>query len=280
MCRGLPECSDHRRLKNGLIKMPAMRVFFIIKYMINEMKTNAKEKIEDLQFAELQFIQSDTVLKFGTDAVLLSSFIALKEGEHFVEFGTGSGIIPVLLSGRVRTKMTAIELQEQAAALARRNMALNELDHVQVICGDLKQATTLVHDHVDVVAVNPPYEPANSGAKSEKEAFLLARHEVACTLRDVVQSASKLLKQGGRFYMVHKPWRLAEILSVMQQYNLEPKQMRLVANKSDSAPHLVLIKGICGGNVGLEVLPTLTLHEVSGAETKELQEIYHRESQI
>ena len=258
--------------------MPALRAFFIVKYVNNEMKIDAKETIEDLQFAGLRFIQNDAVLKYGTDAVLLSSFIGLKEGEHFVEFGTGSGIVPVLLSGRVRTKMTAIELQKQAAELAKRNMELNGLDHVQVVCGNLKQATKLISTHVDVVAANPPYEPISGGLKSEKEAILIARHEVACTLEEVVQNASKLLKQGGRFYMVHKPWRLTEILGLMRQYNLEAKQLRLVAEKSDSKPHLVLLKGVCGGKAGLDVLPALIMREASGLYTKELREIYHQES--
>ena len=242
------------------------------------MKVDVKEAIEDLQFAGLRFIQNDTVLKFGTDAVLLSNFITLKEGEHFVEFGTGSGIIPVLLSGRVKTKMTAIELQKQAAELAKRNMALNGLDHVQVIRGDLKRATQLISTHVDVIAVNPPYEPINGGLESESKAFQIARHEVACTLEEVIQNAGKLLKQGGRFYMVHKPWRLTEILGLMRQYNLEAKQLRLVAEKSDSKPHLVLLKGVCGGKAGLEVLPSLIMRETSGQYTKELRQMYHQES--
>lgn len=256
--------------------MPALRAFFI-KMENQNIQLHEGETLEDLQFAGLRFIQSKEVFKFGTDAVLLSYFIQLKKGEHLVEFGTGSGIIPVLLSGRVQTKITGLEIQPEAAALAKRNMALNKLAQVRILQGDLKEATKLIQEHVDVVAVNPPYEIKNSGEKNKSTAHKIARHEVLCTLQDVILQAGKLLKQGGRFYMIHKAQRLVEVLSIMHQHKLEPKVLRFIANRQEEKPELVLVKGICGGRPGLEVLPTLNIYESPGQYAPEMRKIYHQE---
>ncbi len=234
------------------------------------------EKIEDLQFAGLRFIQNDTVFRFGTDAVLLASFAEAKKGEMVVDLGTGSGILPVLLSGRCAAKFIGIELQPAAAELAKRNIALNGLgDRARILQGDFRElAGTLAP--VQVVVCNPPYDKLGSGGASQREAIRIARHEVACNLREVVQCAARLLQTGGRFYLIHRSMRMAEVIYEMKRAGLEPKVLRMVAPSAGAEPNYLLVKGVRGAAAGMRVLPQLNISE-KGAYTRELREIYHME---
>lgn len=236
-----------------------------------------KDKTEDLGYAGLKFIQREDVFKFGTDAVLLASFIELHTGERFIEFGTGSGIIPVLLSGRVKTEMIGIEVQETAALLAKENMALNELSHVKIIKGDVKEVAGKIEGHIDVIATNPPYDMVEAGQMSKKEHIRIARHEVQITLEEIIFQAARLLKDGGRFYMIHKAERLVDICSYMRRYKLEPKMLRLVAKKEGEAPTFLLIKGVKSARKGIKLAAPLVLYHEDGSYTPELREIYHME---
>lgn len=243
--------------------------------LMSDVKLLPGETLEDLQFQGLRFIQKEGVLKFGTDAVILSSFIELRSGETLVDLCTGSGIIPVLLSGRVRAEMLGVEIQSEAAALARRNAELNGLSNIRIVEGDLKDIKKYVR-RADAVSVNPPYDKPGTGDVSENKSLRIARHEVACTLEDVVKSAAGILQDGGRFYMIHRAARLCEIIVKMKKYLLEPKALRPVARRAGEEPGYILIKGVKRGGEGLRFLPPLHLFE--GEEyTPELKKIYHLE---
>lgn len=234
------------------------------------------EKIEDLGFAGLRFIQSDGVFRFGTDAVLLASFAQAKKGETVVDLGTGSGILPVLLSGRCAANFIGIELQAAAAELARRNIALNGLEErIRILEGDFREISKKIPP-VQVVVANPPYDKLGSGGQSLQESIRIARHEVACNLREVVQSAARLLQTGGRFYLIHRASRLAEVMHEMRQARLEPKLLRMVAPGAQAEPNYILIKGVRDAAEGMRVLPQLNILQ-QGAYTAELRAIYHME---
>ncbi len=232
------------------------------------------EQIEDLQFAGLRFIQSKHVLKFGTDSILLSSFVEVRQTERLVEFGTGSGILPVLLAGRAKAEIIGIETQPAAAALARKNAALNGLSNVTILEGDLRQAVRLA-GHADVVVMNPPYDKMGSGGMYKREAEQIARREVLCTLEDIMKSASAVLSQGGRLYLIHRSARLAEVLYTMKKHRLEPKIIRPVSKRQGAEPRYVLIKGVKGAKEGMRLLPNLIIAGEDGAYTDEMKKIYH-----
>lgn len=240
------------------------------------MQLEPGEQLVDLQFAGLQLIQSEKVLKFGTDSVLLASFIRLNRREKLVDLGTGTGILPVLLSGRVQAEMVGIELQPEAAELARRNVRLNGLERVHIVQGDLKNAAELV-GQADVVCCNPPYDKPLAGGMKEQPELRIARYEIACTLEDVVKSAASLLSTGGRFYMVHRACRLAEIIFCLKTHRLEPKVLRTICKHAQAEPHYILIQATKDAAEGMRILPSLILYNEEGQYTQEMRRIYHME---
>ena len=171
------------------------------------------ERIDDLQRNNLRIIQNEEKFCFGMDAVLLSGFAKVKPGERVLDMGTGTGIIPILLSAKTEAEhLTALEIQEESADMARRSVTLNNLqEKIRVVTGDIKEASNLFGKAVfDVVTSNPPYMNDQHGLKNPDLPKAIARHEVLCSLEDVVREASAVLKPNGRFYMVHRPFRLAE----------------------------------------------------------------------
>ena len=210
--------------------------------MVIELKEN--ERIDDLQRNGYRIIQNPEKFCFGMDAVLLSGFVRVKKGAQVLDLGTGTGIIPILLEAKTEAAhLTALEIQEESADMARRSVQLNKLeDKIDVVTGDIKEAVTLFGAaSFAVVTCNPPYMRGQHGLTNPEEPKAIARHEILCTLEDVVRNAAKLLKPGGNFFMVHRPFRLAEIITVMTQYKLEPKRMQLVYPYVDKEPNMVLI---------------------------------------
>jgi len=233
------------------------------------------EQIEDLQYCGLKMIQNDVCFRFGTDAVLLSSFVRAGKRDHIVDLGTGTGILALLLAARTGARITGVELQREAAALARRNVALNKLSRVEILEADLRALPRGLF--ASVVVSNPPYEPTKSGAASDSHARAFARHELGCTLPEVARSAAGLLKTGGRFYMVHRADRAAEALYLLHEAGLEPKELRFVQKDAKTAPKLLLVGCKAGAKPGLRVAPALLLYDETGEESAELKQIYHKE---
>lgn len=235
------------------------------------------ERIDDLQRNGYRIIQNEEKFCFGMDAVLLSGFAKVKPGESVLDLGTGTGIIPILLSAKTEAgHLTALEIQEESADMARRSVALNGLsERISVVAGNIKEASVLFGKATfDVVTTNPPYMNENHGLKNPDLPKAIARHEVLCSLEDVVREASLVLKPNGRFYMVHRPFRLAEIFAVMQKYKLEPKAMRLVHPFADKEPNMVLIEGLKGGKSMVKIAPPLVVYKEPGIYTDEIYEVY------
>ncbi|MDD3279268.1 MAG: tRNA1(Val) (adenine(37)-N6)-methyltransferase [Lachnospiraceae bacterium] len=237
---------------------------------------NEGERLDDLQNG-YWMIQDNQDFCYGIDAVLLSGFARVKPGEEVLDLCTGTGIVPVLLRAKTAGKhFTGLEIQEKSADMAMRSVKYNHLeDEVTIVQGDVKEANQIFGKSVfDVVTCNPPYMTADHGLTNSRQPKAIARHEVLCTLEDVVSQASSLLKPRGRFYMVHRPFRLAEIMGVMMQYHLEPKRMQLVYPFVDKEPTMVLIEGNKGGNPRITVEKPLIVYEKSGVYTQDIREIY------
>ncbi|MCR4589638.1 MAG: tRNA1(Val) (adenine(37)-N6)-methyltransferase [Lachnospiraceae bacterium] len=235
------------------------------------------ERFDDLQRNGYEIIQDKDRFCFGMDAVLLSGFATVKSGGRLMDLGTGTGILPILLSAKTGGKhFTGLEIQHDSADMARRSVIHNRLeDRIDIIEGDIKEARQLFGAaSFDTVVSNPPYMTEDGGLKNPDEPKAIARHEILCTLSDVVEAAAYLLKEGGAFYMVHRPWRLPEIFSEMQKKKIEPKRMRMVYPSMDKEPNMVLIGGRKGGGPGLKCEKPLIINGEDGKYTREITEVY------
>ncbi len=235
------------------------------------------ERIDELQRNGYQIIQNPEKFCFGMDAVLLSGFAKIKCGEKMLDLGTGTGIIPILLEAKSNGEhFTGLEIQEESADMARRSVCLNGLEKkIEIVTGDIKCASDIFGKCVfDVVTVNPPYMIGQHGIANPDMPKAIARHEVLCNLEDVVREAAAVLKPGGRFYMVHRPFRLVEIFTMMVKYKLEPKRMQLVYPYVDKEPNMVLIEGLLGGKSRITVEKPLVVYKEPGVYTDEIYDLY------
>lgn len=235
------------------------------------------ERIDDLQIKGYKIIQDSKRFCFGMDAVLLSDFAKIKSSAKVLDLGTGTGIIPILLEAKGKGEaFWALEIQEDSAKMAKRSVILNNLqEKIEIVTGDIKEAGNIFKAaSFDAITCNPPYMIGQHGFANPDAPKAIARHEILCTLEDVVGNAAKLLKPGGSFFMVHRPFRLAEIMVVMSKYKLEPKRMRMVYPYIDKEPNMVLIEGCRGGKSRITVEKPLIVYSDKNIYTKEIYEIY------
>ena len=235
------------------------------------------ERIDDLQRNNYRIIQDPERFCFGLDAVLLSGFAKAKEGDHVIDLGTGTGIIPILMEAKTKaSNLVGLEIQPESADMAQRSVELNHLEKkIRIVTGDIREASSIFGAATfDVVTSNPPYMTEHHGIMNEKSPKAIARHELLCTLEDVISQAAKLLRPGGSFYMVHRPFRLVDIMVLMREYHLEPKRMKLVYPYIDKDPNMVLIEGLRGGRPRMTVEKPLIVYKEPGVYTDEIYEIY------
>lgn len=243
--------------------------------MITKLLPN--ERLDDLQIKGYEIIQSPGRFCFGMDAVLLSAFARVKKNEKALDLGTGTGILPILLEAKYPgLHYTGLEIQEESADMARRSVSYNGLEErIDIVTGDIKEAASIFGAaSFGVITTNPPYMIGDHGLKNQNEALYIARHEALCTLDDILRESAKILKVKGRFYMVHRPFRLPEIMTKMCAYGIEPKRMRLVYPYIDKEPNMVLIEGMKGGNPRMQVEPPLVVYQKDGCYTEELLALY------
>ena len=235
------------------------------------------ERLDDLQRNGYKLIQNSTVFCFGMDAVLLCAFSNIKEGENVIDLGTGNGVIPILLKGRTKGRhFTGLEIQDINVDMARRSVEYNGIqDSVEIVQGDIKDVfSQFKKASFDVVTSNPPYMNENHGLTNTESHKAIARHELLCTLEDVVKAASGLLKVGGRFYMVHRPHRLDEIFEVIKANGMQPKRARLVYPFVDKEPNMVLIESIKGAKPMVKFEKPLIIYKEPGVYTQEVFDLY------
>lgn len=244
--------------------------------MTIDLKEN--ERIDDLGRKGYRLIQNPEKFCFGMDAVVLSDFAKIKQNVQVLDLGTGTGIIPILMEARNETaSFTALEIQQESADMARRSVALNHLEHkITIVDGDIKEAGKLFGAaSFDVITCNPPYMIGNHGLKNPDAPKAVARHEILCTFDDIAREAALLLKNGGSFFMVHRPFRLVELMATLTRYGLEPKRMRLVYPFVDKEPNMVLLEARKGGNPRITVEKPLIIYREQGEYTKEIYSLYY-----
>lgn len=222
------------------------------------------ERLDDLQLSGYEIIQDPERFCFGVDAVLLTDFTKVKPGERVLDLGTGTGVIPILLEAKTKGEhFTGLEIQEESADMARRSVLHNRIsEKVDIVTGDIKEAAEIFKTaSFDVITTNPPYMRGQHGLENMTDARTIARHEVLCTLEDILRESAKILPESkGRFYMIHKPFRLAEILNMMCQYKIEPKRLRFVHPYVDKEPTMVLIEGMKGGRSRVTIEPPMIMY--------------------
>ena len=250
--------------------------------MRTEIVIHPHERLDDLHRDGHHIIQDPKRFCFGVDAVILAGFAKVKKGERVLDLGTGTGIIPILLAAKTRGEhFTGLEIQAESAEMANRSVLLNELEErVAIREGDIKAAGEYFGGSAfDVVTSNPPYMNEGGGLVNPFEAKAIARHEILCSLEDVVAAASKVLKPQGRFYMIHRPHRLTDILVLLRQYKLEPKRIRFVQPYVHKEPTMVLVEAARGGKPWVKVDAPLLIYKAPNEYTEEIYEIYYGKGQ-
>lgn len=244
-----------------------------------DIKINIDESVDDLQLKGLKLIQKQQGFRFGVDAVLLSHFANIKNKHRVIDLCTGTGIVPFLAYGKYEPKeVIGIEIQEDMVEMANRSSLLNNTtDIVKFVYGDLKDKALLDSlGKFDVLTVNPPYKLNNAGIINPNDKLAIARHEVMCTLEDVIIAARRLLKDNGRMFIVHRPERLADIFGLMRKYKIEPKRVRMVQPNTKKAPNIVLVEGQRDGGAFLKWEETLYVYDDNGNYSEVVDRIYGR----
>lgn len=242
-----------------------------------EMNLKPGERIVDLERNGYRIIQDRERFCFGMDAVLLSGFAKVKSGETVLDLGTGTGIIPILLEAKTQgSHFTGLEIQEESADMAERSVALNGIEKkIDIVNGDIKEASKIFGGVTfNVVTTNPPYMTEHHGLQNPDAPKAIARHELKCTLEDVIRESAKVLMPGGRFYMVHRPRRLNEIINLMTNYRIEPKRIRFVHPFVDREANMILVEGLRGGRSMMKIEPPLIVYKEQGVYTDEIHQIY------
>lgn len=223
--------------------------------------------LDDLTLDDLQngyyIYQFKDGFRFGVDAVLLSNFADIKPREKVIDLGTGTGIIPILLHAKGKGgDFTGIDIQEDAVWISRKSVEYNNLsDRIHIENVDLKEAVNFFgQDTFDVAVSNPPYMVGNDGKHSENMARAISRHEICCNLDDVCKAASRVVKTNGKFFMIHRPGRLAEIFVTLSKYHFEPKRMQLVYPYIDKEPTMVMIESLKCGKPGITIEKPLVMY--------------------
>ena len=225
-----------------------------------------------------KIIQNSEMFKFGIDAVLLSyfAFNQIRNNENIIDLGTGNGIIPLLLAKSRAKNITGLEIQEENVKISKKSIELNQLEgKINIVQGDIKLVREIFPKHsFDSVLTNPPYMINNHGKQNPNDAKLIARHEVLCNLEDIISAADFLLKPNGKFFMIHKAFRLPEIFNSMINHKIEPKRMQMILPFTDKEANLVLIEGRKNGNPRLQIEKNLIVYEKPGTYTKMIEDIY------
>ncbi|MFZ5985587.1 MAG: tRNA1(Val) (adenine(37)-N6)-methyltransferase [Bacillota bacterium] len=245
-----------------------------------DIKLKENERIDDLQYKGLKLIQKEDGFCFGLDAVLLANFADVKKDDNVIDLGTGTGIVALLIAGKTKAKsVTGLEIQDEMAEMAGRSVEMNNLGgRVRIVRGDIKESVNLFGaSKFNVVVSNPPYMNQGGGLLNVSDTKAVSRHEILCTLEDVIKASDRLLVPGGQFAMVHRPDRLVDIIWLMRKYSIEPKYIRFVHPSPYKKANLLLIKGARQGRPQLKMMEPLYVYDETGKYSREINEIYCRE---
>lgn len=236
-----------------------------------------KERIDDLGIKGYRIIQKEQGFCFGMDAVLLSDFASVRNGGRVLDLGTGTGILPILIEAKTNASYLAgLEIQRDMAEMAKRSIKLNHLESkIEIVEGDIKEASAIFsHDSFDTITSNPPYMIGQHGLVNPSDTKAIARHEILCTFSDISQAAKKLLKNRGKLFLVHRSFRLSEILNQLSKDGLEPKRIRFVHPYQNKESNIFLLEAVKGGKSRMIVEPPLIVYEAPNRYTDEIYKIY------
>ena len=246
-----------------------------------EIELKKDERIDDLEYEGLKIIQNENGFCFGMDAVLLSDFAKeIKQGSNVLDLGTGTGILGILLCKKTNLKtITGVEIQKDVYDMAKRSIKLNNLeDKFLVINEDIKNLDKKLElQSFDAIVTNPPYKKNSTGLKNDNEYKVISRHEVKCNLEDIIRVSSKLLKNNGKLYMVHRPERIKDIIINLEKYKMQIKEIRFVHPSINKKPNMILIKAVKQGGDFLNIQQPLFVYNLDGTYTDEILKIYHKE---
>lgn len=237
------------------------------------------ERIDDLEYKGLKIIQNKNWFCFGVDSVILSDFAKeIKDNSIVLDLGSGTGIISILLSKKINAKkIIGVEIQKEVCEMSKKSILLNDLKNVEFINEDIKNLDKIMENGIcDAIVTNPPYMKNNSGVKNDNEYKLISRHEIKCNIEDIIKIASKLLKNNGELYMVHRPDRIVGIIETLRKYKIEPKKIRFVYSREGENSNLVLIKSIKSSGEFLKVEKPLYIYDKENNYTDEVLEIYNK----
>ena len=250
---------------------------------MKNVKCLENERIDDLDYKGMKIIQKNDGFCFGMDSVLIANFAkVLKKDSIIADLGTGTGIISILMAAKNEKvdKIYGFDIQPDMIEMASRSVQMNELDD-KVILENLDivgMSSKKYKKFFDVIVTNPPYKKISTGLVNDNEKKLISRHEVKCTLEDIIYESSKILKDNAVFYMVHRPERLVSIMELMRKNKIEPKEIQLVYPHINDKANLVLVKGVKCGKPQLEILEPLIVYNEKNEYTDEILKMYNKES--
>ncbi len=236
------------------------------------------ERIDDLEFKGLKIIQNKDGFCFGIDSILLSDFAKeIKKGSKVIDLGTGTGIIGILLCMKTElSKIMGVEIQKEVYDMAKRSIKLNNLENkFEIINENIKNLENIIETGTfDAVVTNPPYKKIGTGLTNENEKKLISRHEITANLEDFIKVSSKMLKDKGTLYMVHRPDRMVDIIELLRKYKLEPKRIKFVYPNANKDANLILLKAVKNANPFLKIEKPLYVYNQNGEYTDEILKIY------
>lgn len=248
------------------------------------MKLKENERIDNLQYNNLKIIQNTKGFCFGIDSILISDFAKeIRKNSIGVDLGTGTGVISILLTAKTNLyKIYGVEIQADVAEMAKRSIELNHMQNkVEIININLNEIEEgegnkkLQRESFDFIVTNPPYKKLKTGKVNKSEYKYISRHELTANLEDFIRTSKYLLKDRGSLYMVHRPERLVDIITLMRKYKIEPKKIRFIHSKINKEPTLILIKGVKNANPFLKIENPLIIYNENGKYTDEIYEIYN-----
>ena len=242
------------------------------------------ETFDTLFGGKVKVIQEKNGYRFSIDAFLLAGFVWLRRGDRVIDLGTGVGIIPLILGtrGEDAEQIVGVEIQKQLAELAKRNVLINGLeDLITIYHGDFKGLNdAFAPSSFDVLVTNPPYYRVSSGRINPCSQKAIARHEITCTINDVLQASCYLLKEGGRMFIIFPATRAITLFDNLRSASLEPKRIRWIYSREGEEAKFILTEAHKGGGEGVEVLPPLFVYTVNGSYTPEMEALYSIPLQI
>ena len=248
--------------------------------MKENIKLKENERIDDLEYKGLKMIQNKDGFCFGIDSILLSDFAKnIKKGARVLDLGTGTGIIATLLCGKTElSEIIGIEVQEEVYEMAKRSIQLNHLeDKFKIIQDNILNLNKYFEKNTfDAIVTNPPYKKKETGIQNEDTRKLISRHEIEANLEDFIKISKDMLKDKGEFYIVYRPERLVDLLSLMRKYKIEPKKIRFVYSNENAISKLVLVQGVKNARPFLKLEPNLYIYDENGNYTEEILKIYHK----